>query len=203
MGVGTIGSTRELGYQLLQYQLCRPSRQKTGPPSSLSLALTFLTKASTFLCPSLLIVLLPDIDKASLLYQQTFLIMSTATPKFSKQQDLAQKRISDLEDHEKIYMLKKEIDNLRKQVRESGALQAPQSTASATPQIDEQGFCGRTGFCMGAPMLTIVLVLGLALVVRWRRRTTRKAHAPEMTLQFELQDAHDYEAPNAAEVLFF
>mmetsp|Transcript_132203 Transcript_132203/g.196975 ORF Transcript_132203/g.196975 Transcript_132203/m.196975 type:complete len:136 (-) Transcript_132203:169-576(-) len=134
--------------------------------------------------------------------------MSTTTPSFSKQQELANKRPKDLEDHEKIFLLKREIDNLRSQIKDTGVVQEglPASSNNAV-QVSNQGFCS-SGFCR-APMLTIFLALGVAMLARWRRRQSvfhRRAQAPEMTMQFELRDAHEsyvYQAPPGGAVQEF
>jgi hypothetical protein len=122
--------------------------------------------------------------------------MSTTKPTFTKQQELANKRPKDLEDHEKIFLLKREIDNLRSQVKDTGVVQEGIPSSSMSEQVSNQGFCS-SGFCR-APMLTIFLALGVAMLARWRRRQSvfhQTAQAPELTLQFELQDAHEYQAP--------
>jgi hypothetical protein len=130
--------------------------------------------------------------------------MSTTRPTFTKQQDLANKRPKDLEDHEKIYLLKKEIDNLRSQIKDSGVVQEgrPSSATVTTTNSMAAATNASQGFCTGglcrAPMLTIFLALGVAMLARWRRRQAivhQTARAPEMTMQFELQDAHEYQAP--------
>ena len=130
--------------------------------------------------------------------------MSSTTPKFAKQQELANKRVSDLDDQEKIYLLKAEVHNLRTQIREGNDAIA-QDTSSGG------GFCSN-GLCR-APVLTIFLALGVVLVARWRRRqsifsrltsssttSTKSSSTQEMTMTFELQDAHEYEAPTSAAV---
>ena len=153
--------------------------------------------------------------------------MSATTPTLTKQKELANKRKKDLEDHEKIFLLKREIDNLRSQIRDTGAVtgvghvgpddyQSPQSSSSSSLQgtIDQQ----RGGFFHRIPTLSLFLIVGIAMIVRWRKRQ-RTSHLrstfmnsmaasdytmPEISMnQFELQDAHDetsasrrnYEAP--------
>ena len=146
--------------------------------------------------------------------------MSAMAPNFSRQQELANKKVSQLNDKEKIYLLKREIDNLRGSdvnVNGGSSLQAPSDSSSATtPQYQSGSIICQTGLCR-VPMLTVFLALGVLLVVRLKRRqlfsfprrspaaaAAAATTAEETTLQFEMQDAHyDYKAPSAAETQFF
>jgi hypothetical protein len=129
--------------------------------------------------------------------------MSGADSNFSKQTDLVNKRHSDLEDNERIYLLKREIDNLRGHIRKSGVIVDEAAVAAVAPPTTRTAANG--GRCTNpmcrAPLLTVMLVVGLAMIAKWRRRrsTTTSSTAnrtPEVTMHFELPDAHDYEAPS-------
>jgi hypothetical protein len=122
---------------------------------------------------------------------------------FSKQTDLVNKRHSDLEDDERIYLLKREIDNLRGQIRKSGVIIDETAVAAVVPPTTRTASNG--GRCTSpmcrAPLLSMMLVVGLAMIAKWRRRRTTTAstianRAPELTMHFELPDAHEYEAPS-------
>jgi hypothetical protein len=125
--------------------------------------------------------------------------MSAPDFQFSKQQGLANKKVSQLNDKEKVYLLKRQIDDLRTQVRVNGAIQPAPSSTNA-------GMC-QSSLCR-APMLSLFLAVGVMLVARWRRRRPSSVsllrRAPEVTLQFELPDAgYEYEAPSADETQFW
>jgi hypothetical protein len=134
--------------------------------------------------------------------------MSSTNVAFSKQQELASKKRSNLEDPEKIYLMKKEIDNLKTmlRVKNNGSLttKKPSTTAAATNTISSQtGSSSSSSTLDRAPVLTLFLFVGVLLVTMFRRKQrqgwnfggSRRTPLPlqdgEMT--FELQEAPDYE----------
>jgi hypothetical protein len=137
------------------------------------------------------------------------LFTTMTTPEdFAKQKELAAKKISDLEDHEKIFLLKREIDNLRSQLKET----------KSTTSSNNRGMCS-SGLCR-IPLLSMFLVVGVLMVTVWRKRRsvyyryTRassfltdseqvNANPTATGLQFELQEAsHVYAPPSSGTIQF-
>jgi len=106
--------------------------------------------------------------------------------KFNEQQQslLNEKKISQLEDDEKIFLLRREIDNLKGQLRS-----APAKTVSSY-QLSHH-------YTRQAAVLSAVLVVCLALVARFKksRRPSSFSDADASSLAVEMQDAHTYNAP--------
>ncbi len=97
-----------------------------------------------------------------------------------------------MDDQEMIFHLKKEIDNLRNQVREAngGSLNPPSSQSSSAQATGMASY--------SFPILSLVLLLAVVVVARWRKRGYQYSgisRSSEMTMTFELQDAHDYALP--------
>ena len=131
--------------------------------------------------------------------------MSVPGPDFSKQQELASKKHKDLQDHEKMFLMRREIDHLRSVIRSQndGSLQsasrAPDTTSSSMDR---------------APVLTLFLFVGLIVVAIWRRKQQRSSsissllsnhnHHETEVMTFELQDSlAGYEAPSAKHTTAF
>jgi hypothetical protein len=134
--------------------------------------------------------------------------MSATRPEFTKQQELANKKHSKLEDHEKIYLMKKEIDNLKIMLRDknNGSLTTTTSstTAAATNTISSQTGSSTSSSLDRAPVLTLFLFVGVLLITLFRRKQrqgwnfdSRRTSLPlqDQQMTFELQEALDYEAP--------
>ena len=147
----------------------------------------------------------------------------------NKRESLKAKKTSDLEDHEKIYLLKREIDDLRSQLKDgnNGGQTSPALGSTTSSTTTSNGNC--TGFlCSKTPMLGLFVFVGIALLTRWGRRrglfTTssslgsgRSRRRSNLlggddgegvtTIQFELQDTASssrdvYQAPEATVVQF-
>ena len=144
----------------------------------------------------------------------------------SKRESLKAKKNSDLEDHEKIYLLKREIDDLRSQIKDgnnNGQASSPALGSTSSSSTTTNDAC--TGFlCSKTPMLGLFVFVGIALLTRWGRRrglfTTSSMGRSRrrsnllggddgegvQTIQFELQDtaaSRDvYQAPDATVVQF-
>lgn len=132
--------------------------------------------------------------------------MSSTASSFSNLQKTAEKhpsqRSSTMEDKEKIQHLKNEIDNLRSQIKSS--------EYTSTASLPSDPTAGSNALSAGSttfPILSLMLLLGLVLVVRWRGRggaggrriTPLRSYGrgdEDMTMSFELQDAHDYSVPS-------
>ena len=142
-----------------------------------------------------------------------------------KTAELKNKKTSDLEDHEKIFLLKREIDDLRTQVNQNNknepALGSASSSNSST-NVCNGPLCGKTS------MLALFMFVGIALVLRWGRKRgifnnvsggSRKFRTSGLlggsdgegvtTVQFELQGTTNnaaptdmYRAPDATVVQF-
>eukprot|EP00980_Cylindrotheca_fusiformis_P024591 scaffold12118_cov138-Cylindrotheca_fusiformis.AAC.8 len=91
-----------------------------------------------------------------------YTIMSSTRQKFTKQKAWANKKRSELKDHEKVYLMKKEIDSLRMQLKSVNDGSIDTTTGSSSNTSSK------------APILTLFLFLGVlvvGLVVRRRRRS--------------------------------
>ena len=103
---------------------------------------------------------------------------------FAKQQALAQKRISDLDDEEKMFLLKQEISNLRTQL----GTQHPPLSESSSLQIKDNKHQSMMKNNMG--VLTVFLAVMTLLVVYQRRRTQQRRSVPGRTFK-ELSQLDD------------
>jgi hypothetical protein len=139
--------------------------------------------------------------------------MSATVKDFDKQKELTNKKASKLEDHEKIYLMKKEIDNLRNVIRKQNGGSLKSATTSATSTATSLLSTSSSSSVFGssfakAPVLGMFLVVGVLFVAVWRKRrqsfrfsrlvSSRTNENPEYSMTFEMHDAHDYEAPTAA-----
>jgi len=115
-------------------------------------------------------------------------------------------RAHEMEDAEKIYHLQREIDNLRSQLRGSSTGNRVNAASSSSSSAAAASVSSS-----GIPLLTVFLVLAVVVVAIWRRTQQQQQRAGagarrfyyagsnpspsvnEMTMTFELQDAHDYE----------
>lgn len=101
--------------------------------------------------------------------------MSATTKGFTEQQKLANKKHSELTDNEKIILLKREIDNLRGQIREQNGGSLKRTTTSSSSKGAGGGFCPRGSVCHQLPLLSVFLLVGLVLVAHMRRRKVFEA----------------------------
>lgn len=148
---------------------------------------------------------------------------STSTESFWTQQDHASNRIHEMDDEEKMAKMKEEIDNLRTQIKESGVLKeysedetfVASSSSTSTSSSSSLGSDCSAGYlrCNPPMLMSVFLIVGVVIVAIWRRRRFNNIRGgmmgrrnpaslidgpvPEFTMQFELQDAHDYQAPSA------
>ena len=141
-----------------------------------------------------------------------------------KTAELKNKKTSDLEDHEKIFLLKREIDDLRTQVNQNNKNEPAlgSSSSSTSTNVCNGPLCGKTS------MLALFMFVGIALVLRWGRKRgifnnvsggSRKFRTSGLlggsdgegvtTVQFELQGTTNnaaprdmYRAPDATVVQF-
>ena len=104
---------------------------------------------------------------------------------FAKQQALAQKRISDLDDEEKMFLLKQEISNLRTQL---GTQHPPLSSESSSSLRIKDNKHTMMKNNMG--VLTVFLAVMTLLVVYQRRRTQQRRSVPGRTFK-ELSQLDD------------
>lgn len=126
--------------------------------------------------------------------------MSSTLSNFSKQQELANKKYSKLEDHEKMYLMRKEIDNLRNIVRTQNGGSLKTATSSNLSASTTTNNNNSNNASMAAPPVfsLMALVVGVLLLVTWWRKrrpttsysrfsTRRSSENPEITMAFELQ----------------
>lgn len=108
-------------------------------------------------------------------------------------------RAHEMDDQEKIFHLKQEIDNLRNQLREAngGSINRPTTSSSS---MDSGSIMD---FFSGSMAAMVVLLLAVLVVVRRRWQNNQRGYryasgtrrSPELTITLELQDAHDYAMP--------
>ncbi|KAG7360350.1 hypothetical protein IV203_035449 [Nitzschia inconspicua] len=131
---------------------------------------------------------------------------------FSQQKDLANKKHNELTDQEKIYLLKREIDNLRGQLNDKdhdlygwksqgAVVTASSSSSGATSQQsipykssdDSIGstLCG-SGTCFRFPFLTILLVATILMwvVSKFRRRTASRSEGSDRAMWNPLKSSY-------------
>mmetsp|Transcript_24967 Transcript_24967/g.61448 ORF Transcript_24967/g.61448 Transcript_24967/m.61448 type:complete len:159 (+) Transcript_24967:193-669(+) len=124
-----------------------------------------------------------------------------------QQQDLASKKHSKLEDHEKMTLMRREIDHLRNVIREQndGTLQSAKRDKPESVSSSSSTTSNSSSAMDRAPVLTLFLFVGLLVVAIWRRRrtnrgtsflptTTTSSQQQQQIMTFELQDSF-YEAP--------
>ncbi|KAG7350711.1 hypothetical protein IV203_010071 [Nitzschia inconspicua] len=132
---------------------------------------------------------------------------------FSQQKDLANKKHNELTDQEKIYLLKREIDNLRGQLNDkehdlygwkSGMTAVTSSSSSSSSAASQQSIpykssddsigstlCG-SGTCFRFPLLTILLVATTLMwvVSKFRRRTASRSEGNDRTMWNPLKSSY-------------
>ncbi|KAL3906193.1 MAG: hypothetical protein SGILL_009368 [Bacillariaceae sp.] len=120
---------------------------------------------------------------------------------FSQQQNLANKKHTDLTDGEKISLLKQEIDNLRGQINEkehdhygwkttssSEAVYTSSSTSTSAPyqsstaSLSSHGFCA-SGACLRMPLLTLLLIGAVLWVATKARRSNSSTTSSRQSRQ--------------------